>query len=32
MGEQFAEMQSNQIRNLEQRRVVFVRGLTTKPM
>jgi hypothetical protein len=32
MGEQFAEMQSNQIRNLEQRRVVFVRGLMTKPM
>lgn len=31
MGEQFPIMQSNQVRNLEQRRVTFVRGITTKP-
>lgn len=31
MGEQFALMQSNQVRNLEQRRVTFVRGTTSKP-
>jgi len=31
MGEQFALMQSNQVRNLEQRRVSFVRGLVSKP-
>jgi len=31
MGEQFALMQSNQVRNLEQRRVAYVRGVTTKP-
>lgn len=31
MGEQFALMQSNQVRNLEQRRVTFVRGATSKP-
>lgn len=31
MGEQFALMQSNQARNLEQRRVTFVRGVTSKP-
>lgn len=31
MGEQFALMQSNQVRNLEQRRVAFVRGATNKP-
>jgi len=31
MGEQFAVMQSNQVRNLEERRVSFVRGATRKP-
>lgn len=31
MGEQFSLMQSNQVRNLEQRRVAYVRGVTTKP-
>ena len=31
MGEQFALMQSNQVRNLEQRRVTFVRGAASKP-
>lgn len=31
MGEQYALMQSNQVRNLEQRRVAFVRGATGKP-
>lgn len=31
MGEQFALMQSNQVRNLEQRRVTYVRGATNKP-
>ena len=32
MGEQFPIMQSNQIRNLEQHRVTYVRGLAIKPM
>jgi SAM-dependent methyltransferase len=32
MGEQFATMQSNQVKNLEQQRVTYVRGLATKPM
>ena len=31
MGEQYVFMQSNQVRNLEQRRVTFVRGAATKP-
>ena len=31
MGEQYALMQSNQVRNLEQRRVTYVRGATSKP-
>jgi SAM-dependent methyltransferase len=31
MGEQFALMQSNQVRNLEERRVSFVRGLVSRP-
>jgi len=31
MGEQYVLMQSNQVRNLEQRRVTFVRGATSKP-
>jgi ubiquinone/menaquinone biosynthesis C-methylase UbiE len=31
MGEQYALMQSNQVRNLEQRRVTFVRGATSRP-
>ena len=31
MGEQISLMQSNQVRNLEQRRVTFVRGATSKP-
>jgi len=31
MGEQYVLMQSNQVRNLEQRRVTFVRGATGKP-
>jgi ubiquinone/menaquinone biosynthesis C-methylase UbiE len=31
MGEQYALMQSNQVRNLEQRRVAYVRGATSKP-
>jgi SAM-dependent methyltransferase len=31
MGEQYALMQSNQVANLEQRRVTFVRGTTSKP-
>ena len=31
MGEQFALMQSNQVRNLEQRCVTYVRGATSKP-
>jgi hypothetical protein len=32
MGEQFATMQSNQIINLEQHRVTYVRGVMIKPM
>ena len=32
MGEQFLTMQPNQIINLEQRRVTYVRGLMIKPM
>ena len=32
MGEKFAVMQSNQVRNLEERRVSFVRGATNKPI
>jgi len=32
MGEQFAAMQSNQIVNLEQHRVTYVRGVMIKPM
>lgn len=32
MGEQFATMQSNQIRNLEEHRVTYVRGVAIKPM
>jgi ubiquinone/menaquinone biosynthesis C-methylase UbiE len=32
MGEQFALMQSNQARNLEERRVRYVRGATNKPI
>jgi SAM-dependent methyltransferase len=32
MGEQFAGMQSNQVRNLEERRVSFVRGAASKPL
>ncbi len=32
MGEQFATMQSNQITNLEQHRVTYVRGVMIKPM
>ena len=31
MGEQYPLMQSNQVRNLEQRRVTFVRGAASKP-
>lgn len=31
MGEQYALMQSNQVRNLEQRRVSYVRGASSKP-
>jgi len=31
MGEQYALMQSNQVRNLEERRVSFVRGAMSKP-
>jgi MPBQ/MSBQ methyltransferase len=31
MGEQYPLMQSNPVRNLEQRRVTFVRGVTIKP-
>lgn len=31
MGEQYALMQSNQVGNLEQRRVTYVRGATSKP-
>ena len=31
MGEQYVRMQSNQMRNLEERRVTFVRGAATKP-
>jgi len=31
MGEQYVRMQSNQVRNLEERRVTFVRGAATKP-
>jgi hypothetical protein len=31
MGEQFALMQANQVRNLEQGRVTFVRGAVSKP-
>ena len=31
MGEQFSLKQSNQVRNLEQRRVTFVRGAANKP-
>lgn len=31
MGEQFTLMQSNQARNLEERRVTFVRGAVSKP-
>jgi ubiquinone/menaquinone biosynthesis C-methylase UbiE len=31
MGEQYALMQSNQVRNLEQRCVAYVRGAATKP-
>jgi SAM-dependent methyltransferase len=31
MGEQYALMQSNQVRNLEQRRVAYVRGATSRP-
>lgn len=31
MGEQFALMQSNQVRNLEERRVTFVRGALSRP-
>lgn len=32
MGEQFSTMQSNQVINLEQRRVTYVRGVMIKPM
>jgi len=32
MGEQFRSMQSNQSTNLEQRRVIYVRGVAIKPM
>lgn len=32
MGEQFPAMQSNQVVNLEQHRVTYVRGATNKPM
>ena len=31
MGEQFSLMQSNQVRNLEERRVAFVRGAARRP-
>jgi ubiquinone/menaquinone biosynthesis C-methylase UbiE len=31
MGEQFALMQANQVRNLEERRVTFVRGAASRP-
>lgn len=31
MGEQYAHMQSNMVRNLEERRVTFVRGAASKP-
>lgn len=31
MGEQFARMQSNMVRNLDERRVTFVRGAVGKP-
>lgn len=31
MGEQFHVMQSNQVRNLEQRRLTYVRGVASKP-
>ncbi|MGH8649686.1 MAG: class I SAM-dependent methyltransferase, partial [Burkholderiales bacterium] len=31
MGDQYAFMQSTQVRNLEQRRVAYVRGATSKP-
>jgi SAM-dependent methyltransferase len=31
MGEQFALMQANQVRNLEERRVAFVRGAVSRP-
>lgn len=31
MGEQFALMQSNQVRNIEERRVTYVRGAAIKP-
>jgi ubiquinone/menaquinone biosynthesis C-methylase UbiE len=31
MGDQFARMQANQVSNLEQRRVTFVRGAATRP-
>jgi MPBQ/MSBQ methyltransferase len=31
MGEQYVVMQTNQMRNLEERRVTFVRGLARKP-
>ena len=32
MGEQFALMQSNQVRNLEERRVSYIRGAISKPI
>jgi hypothetical protein len=31
MGAQYGTMQSNMVRNLEQRRVTFVRGVAVKP-
>lgn len=31
MGEQYVLMQSSQVRNLEQQRITFVRGVTSKP-
>lgn len=31
MGEQFAAMQSNQVRNLEEKRIAVVRGVCTRP-
>jgi hypothetical protein len=32
MGEPFASMQANQVINLEQHRVTYVRGVVVKPM